>query len=297
MRIDRDASVWLMRHVYGRRKEPQTSLPILMYHSVSNAMEHGVNAYYRVVTPPERFREQMAWLKEAGYDAVDLPSAASLIDRPQARTTPTVCLTFDDGFLDFAIEAWPVLREHGFGATVFLPTGYIGNGRQSFKGRQCLTWAEVRELKTQGCDFGSHTVSHPVLHGLSWDRIREELRASKVAIEQEVSEPISTFAYPYAYPQEDRSFTGRLRDELREAGYDWVVTTVVGSARPDHDRLALPRLPVNGEDDRSLLMSKVGGAYEWVGDVQRGARQVRRLVRVTNAAAAAVRALGRRRYR
>src|SRR6185369_12183946 len=105
----------------------------------------------------------------------------------------------DDGFRNFHTEAFPVLQKHQFTATVFLPTGFIGDaadvpsgqsrvedngpaenaeaegvlvaplpgsqaspgrGRRSFKGTECLTWEEVRELRNSGIRFGSHTVTH-----------------------------------------------------------------------------------------------------------------------------------------
>jgi hypothetical protein len=78
----------------------------------------------------------------------------------------------------------PVLSQYGFSATMFLPNAYIGEKPVSFKGKDCLTWEEVRELKQHGVLFGSHTVTHPQLRELSAAAIHEEIANSKAAIEE-----------------------------------------------------------------------------------------------------------------
>jgi peptidoglycan/xylan/chitin deacetylase (PgdA/CDA1 family) len=277
MRADRAASVFLVdAMMQSGVLRTKAAISILMYHSISDTDEAGVSPYYRVATSPGRFREHMRWLKEAGYAVIDLAEALRRLTDPAAGLERSVVLTFDDGFRDFMSAAWPVLSEFSFNATVFLPTGFIGDHRQSFQGRPCLTWAEVRELGRHGVSFGSHTVTHPTLYRLEWTEVRRELRDSRAQIEQELEAPASTFAYPYAFPQEDRDYVGRLRDELLLSGYTGGVTTVIGRARPEHDRLCLRRLPVNEEDDHPLFMSKLRGAYDWVGGLQAAFRHTKR---------------------
>ena len=103
-----------------------TSLPILMYHSISDDPESGVRPYYRVCTSPQRFREQMQWLKDKGYRGVTLSDGLAWLDTAKQKVesrdqkavasngnpsianrqssivnTKLVVLTFDDGFHDF----------------------------------------------------------------------------------------------------------------------------------------------------------------------------------------------------
>jgi peptidoglycan/xylan/chitin deacetylase (PgdA/CDA1 family) len=254
------------------------AIPILMYHSVSDSVEKGVSPYYRVTTSPARFREHMRWLHEHGFVVIDLAEALRRLDAGIGLDRAVV-VTFDDGFQDFLTEAWPALAQYGFRASMFLPTAYISNDRRSFKGRPCLTWSEVRELQSQGVSFGSHTVSHPVLHDLPWSDVARELRDSKVQIEDEVQERVDTFAYPFAFPQEDRPFVTRLRRELADLGFTGAVTTAIGRAKPGHDPLCLRRLPVNDCDDYRLFTSKLAGAYDWLGPVQLLSRTAKVLTR------------------
>lgn len=251
-------------------------LPVLMYHSISNDPEAGVHPYYRVATSPERFAQQMKWLSELGCRGVSLEEALS---PPAAGAGPSgrpVVLTFDDGFRDFYTTAWPVLERHNFTATMYLPTGFIGEAAKSFRGKECLTWSEVRELRTHGIRFGSHTVNHPKLYQLPWPAIEDELSLSKQCLEQQMGEQVDSFAYPFAFPQEDLSFTQPFAEMLQEQGYRSCVTTIVGRMGAGDDPMAIKRLPVNACDDRALLRAKVDGAYDWLNWVQRGTREFKR---------------------
>jgi peptidoglycan/xylan/chitin deacetylase (PgdA/CDA1 family) len=200
-----------------------------------------------------------------------------------------VVLTFDDGFQDFYTAAFPVLQQHGFSATMYLPTAFIGETRRVFSptsvprpvvhSRSCLTWSEVRELHAGGLEFGSHTVTHAKLVELAWAQINSEISDSKCMIEQKLGNLVTAFCYPYAFPQADQCFTMKLRQSLRDAGYAACVTTEVGQAKVGDDPLRLKRLPMNSCDDNHMSQAKLEGAYDWVGLPQRFVKHARRAMR------------------
>jgi peptidoglycan/xylan/chitin deacetylase (PgdA/CDA1 family) len=279
-----------------RRANPEAAggeLPILMYHSISEDNEALQQAYYRVATSPRRFAEQMQWLADEGWAGVSLEDALRGLGGGRSNGRRAVAITFDDGFRDFYTEAWPVLQKHHFTATMYLPTTLIAAERKSFRGKECLIWNEVRELRGQGVRFGSHTATHPKLHELSWEAIEQEVKGSKACLERELGEKIESFAYPYAFPQEDRRYTARLGSLLAQCGYRSSVTTAVGRVRAGDDPLCLKRLPVNSADDKALFCAKLNGAYDWLavaqGFVRRAKAWTRRAPRErTQVGAAAV---------
>lgn len=267
-RLDRLLTLGLRRSFFRNNDSASLRLPILMYHRISAAAEAGVAPYYRLCTSPARFADHMRWLAEAGWRGVGVTEA--LMGGPQRRDSRTFAITFDDGFADFNDTAAPILREHGFRATVYLPTAYIGHKRLLFKSVECLTWDEVRTLYRSGIEFGSHSVNHPgKLHELPWIDIRHELRCSKEKIESELGTSISGFSFPYAFPQADAKFRPVFSALLRELNYRHCVTTAIGRAKLSPEKLALERLPVNDEDDRDLLLAKMAGAYDWLAVPQR----------------------------
>lgn len=265
---------------FGGTSEAPGTLPILMYHSVSDDPEPGISPYYRLCTSPNRFAEQMRWLREAGYQGMDL---ASGLDSSRTGTVPNgakpVVITFDDGFRDFHDAALPALEQNGFSATVYLPTAFIGDQRRRFVGRECMTWDEVNRCTRAGITFGSHTVNHPVLVSLEWETIRKELTDSRREIEDRISRPANHFAHPYAYPQAKDTYTRRFDELLRECGYLSNVTTIVGRARANSNPFRLPRLPVNEADDRRLLLLKLDGYYDWFSLVQKAGKKLRSVFR------------------
>ena len=237
-------------------------LPVLMYHSILNGGEDKVSPYYRTTTSPKIFAEQMELLRAEGFRGVNLQEGRELLRRGSAEKI--VAVTFDDGFRDFYTQAFPVLKQHSFSATMFLPTAFIDNKPLRFKERECMTWNEVRELHNAGIEFGSHTVNHPKLYELDFAQIRTELEVSKSVIEEKLGAAISSFAYPYAFPSADRQFVEALEELLKGAGYECNATTRIGRVSTDDDPFTLKRLPVNSADDAALFVAKIRGAYDWM---------------------------------
>jgi peptidoglycan/xylan/chitin deacetylase (PgdA/CDA1 family) len=277
LRLDRLATLYLVSPLLRLAPRIEQCVPILMYHSISDEDESNNHAYYRTKTSPMMFAAQMKYLHESGYKTC---SPAEAIQQLQTRVAAKlVVITFDDGYRDFYQHAFPILDQYGFNATVYLPTAYIGENPGSFKGTDCLTWAEVRDLNRHGILFGSHTVTHPQLRELSRVDVNKEITNSKQTIEQELGGEVSSFAYPYAFPQVDTDFTKMLRDSLRGAGYVNGVCTMVGRANRKSEPLFLERLPVNSCDDTALFAAKLGGAYDWISTSQYISKMVKARLR------------------
>jgi peptidoglycan/xylan/chitin deacetylase (PgdA/CDA1 family) len=293
-RFDRLATLYLVNPLRSSLSNRTPSIPILMYHSVSDGTvgnggedkrEAAAHPYYRTSTSPQRFAEQIHYLHGNGYCTVSLAEAVSGLggQSPAADAQVAgkqgadkqVVITFDDGYQDFYRHAFPVLSQCGFSATVFLPTAYIGESPISFKGRDCLTWTEVRELNQHGIRFGSHTVTHPQLRELSCAAVKDEISGSKKTIEEKLGGEVDSFAYPYAFPQTDTDFRNMLRDLLLQAGYRNGVCTIVGSARSRSDPFFMERLPVNSCDDGALFQAKLAGAYDWIAKFQYASKMTR----------------------
>jgi peptidoglycan/xylan/chitin deacetylase (PgdA/CDA1 family) len=327
MRLDRSITLGLVHpvrrmlfSVQGSRFKVQGSgpfpVPILMYHSISDEHEPGVPAYYQTNTSPAVFRQHMQFLADQGYKAVSLDQLVSMltIGLQDYRTTgpqdhggtmsrnpipafsfqlsafpKLVCITFDDGFRSFYTEAFPALQEHGFTATMFLSTAFIGDTRRYFRPstinsqpsttQECLTWSEIRELRQAGIHFGSHTVNHPKLLELDWPEIESEISDSKANIEQRLGEPVTTFCYPFAFPQTNRPFVEGFTASLREAGYRCCATTKLGRSRVGDDPYSLKRLPANSLDDAAFFAAKLEGAYDWLAAPQSAVKALKALLR------------------
>lgn len=268
MRLDRIATLLVFHPLAARRTGAESSVPILMYHSISDEREAG-HPYFHTRTSPERFAAQMRFLRENGYSTMHLAGVPDVLAGHASAIRKPVVITFDDGYRDFHTHAYPVLAENSFTATMFLPTASIANPRKQLNRIDCMTWDEVRELDRAGIEFGSHTVTHPKLVELDQAQVERELDDSRKRLEDELCKSVTAFAYPYAFPETALSFVEVLRSTLIRCEYQVGVSTAIGTATADDDRFFLRRLPVNSSDDDALLRAKLEGGYDWLHGLQR----------------------------
>jgi peptidoglycan/xylan/chitin deacetylase (PgdA/CDA1 family) len=235
-----------------------------MYHSISNSEEKGVSGYYKINTSPKVFNEHVKYVYDNGYSVINLSDIAGYLRRDITDSNKFLAITFDDGYRDFYTNAFPILKQYSFSCDVFLPTSYIGNSKPGLKGKEHLSWGEIRELTREGIRFGSHTVTHPQLKSLSKDVIEYELDYSKKTIEDNIGEEIKSFSYPFAFPEENKEFRKLLRDCLISCGYKNGVNTSIGTTTRRDDILFMKRIPVNTDDDIPFFRAKLESAYDWL---------------------------------
>jgi peptidoglycan/xylan/chitin deacetylase (PgdA/CDA1 family) len=269
LRIDRIATLYLMSPLRRILANGDSSVPVLMYHSVSDDSESRIHPYYQTTTAPEVFAAQMEFLYANGYRTCTLGEAINYLNGTVPSPSKPVVITFDDGFADFYRSAFPIMNRYGLTATVYLPTAFIGERSVRFLEKDCLSWSQVNELYKYGISFGSHTVTHPRLRELNAGAIKKEIVDSKRAIEAKLGCAVDSFAYPYAFPQTDTDFKKMLRELLQEAGYQNGVSTILGRASRSSDPLFVERLPVNSFDDLKFFQAKLAGAYDWLAMPQR----------------------------
>ena len=238
-------------------------MPILSYHSISTNLFGQSHPYYQINTSPEVFSRQLRWLKSQGYQTLSLSEMLAGLASGEDMSKRVV-ITFDDGYRDFLTEGFPVMKQCGFTATVFLVTDRIRTTPMRHEGVDYLTWGDVRELHAEGIRFGSRTVTHPDLRSMEPDQIDYELGYSKETIEQELGAPVESFSYPFPFPEEDRDFARFIGDTLENQGFKDGVSSIIGRATRDSNRLSLPRLPVNSWDTPELLQAKLLGGYDWM---------------------------------
>jgi peptidoglycan/xylan/chitin deacetylase (PgdA/CDA1 family) len=204
-------------------------LPILTFHSIDHARD--VLSF-----APEIFRRGIAALAQLGYRTISLSDAVDCLRRGADFPTRSCAITFDDGYASTFTDAFPVLQQFNFTATIFLTVG-DGNAARlpSLHRRAMLSWDEIRKMQNQGITFGAHTLTHPDLTRLPAETIDREMRASKQIIEQTIGEAVTTFAYPFG------KFNLLCRD-IASRYFDCAVSDQLGLVRAHSDPFALDRV-------------------------------------------------------
>jgi peptidoglycan/xylan/chitin deacetylase (PgdA/CDA1 family) len=98
---------------------------------------------------------------------------------------------------------------------------------------------QVRALHLAGMCVGAHTVSHPILAGLSTAEIQREIREGRSQLQDITQATVVTFAYPNGRPGTD--YDDRAVQVVREEGFTVAVSTRWGTAKRQSDMLQLPR--------------------------------------------------------
>lgn len=228
--------------------EPVTNrISILMYHQVGDFAP--MKAHRANYCDHHRFAAQMALLHHFGYRVLDLDEALACLRGSRAIPARAVTLTFDDAYENFMEYALPVLQRHGFPATLYAISGYLGRFAEWFSkdpGRpvpRIMSAHQIREVRSSGIAVGSHTVNHVKLAEVPPQLRREELVTSKSALEDVLGEEVEHLCYPYG------SFDLDTLRTASEAGYSSATTCLRGAAEPIDNPLALPRKGISYGDD------------------------------------------------
>ena len=224
---------------------PRHTVPILMYHSVDNK----AGTFF---VSPENFAKQMEYIKKNGYEVITLDELVGSIRNKEHLKRNKVVITFDDGYQDNFINAYPVLKKYQFPATIFLITDFID------KNPAFLSWSEVKIMSKDKISFGGHTKTHFYLGSVTDDKIvLNEIAGSKKAIEQQINMPVNYFCYPGG------GFNERVKALVVRAGYQGACATNRGFADFNSDVYELKRIKVTNSDANKpfSFWAKLSGYY------------------------------------
>ncbi len=223
----------------------QVKVPVLMYHYIGGNPNPADVARDALSVSPERFDEQMRYLKSNGFNVITLDTLYAAISGQISLPDKSVVITFDDGYIDLFLNAYPILLKHQLRAVAFIPTGLIGTSYYA-------SWDQLSQMQASGLfSFQSHSVTHANLASLSKEQLMYELTESKRVLEARFGIPVNSIAYPYG------TSSPLVWTTTRNAGYVGGLGTWYSLIQSEGTRYNMPRIKVSGGWDINSFASKL----------------------------------------
>ena len=231
------------------------AIPILLYHSVSDTPTGDFGPF---TVSRSQFAGHLDRLLALGFDTLTIGQMLERVRAQLPLPERIAVITVDDGFADFEANAWPELQKRGMTATLYGTAGVIG-GRASWLAPlhadqlPMLDRGQLVDLAAQGCEIGAHSMSHPHLDCLSPSQAAQEIRQCKDILEQVLSQPVDSFAYPHGY------YDREVRQIVVDAGYSSASAVKNALSHVDDDQFALARITVKSNFDETKIDQVLAG--------------------------------------
>ena len=212
---------------------------VIMYH------RFGEGSYPSTNTTIEQLEAHLDELATGGYTILPLIEVIEKILEGESLPDRAVAITVDDAFISVYREAYPRLVERGFPFTIFVATQAIDRKLQNY-----ASWDQIREMQAAGVDIGSQSHTHPHLHRLPLEKVREEIAVSNQRFLEELGLVPQLHAYPFG------EYSVEVRDLMREMGFTAAFGQHSGVVDASQHPFELPRFTFNenyGSVDRLRL--------------------------------------------
>ncbi|RMG70832.1 MAG: xylanase [Nitrospirae bacterium] len=235
-------------------------------------MYHHVNPRGNFINvTPERFEKQMEYLAKRGYKTLNTKELYEILHSGREIDHKTLMITFDDGWLDNYLFAFPILKKYSLKAVIFVVTSWIKERgirkerielpshrecvelvKEGRAGEVMLSWDEIRQMEASGLvDIQSHTHSHR-----RWKKemneveqkefLMKDLSISKKTIEDRLGKTCNALCWPWGDNSE------LSREIALKAGYRMLFTTEKGTNHTAADLLGIKRVVIGNIGVQSL---------------------------------------------
>ncbi len=235
-----------LSHPSGIHWNGVQTVPILCYHRFAQQRR-------KLVVARADFEQQMDYLARNGYRVITMKELAAFLDGKEPLPKKTVVITIDDGYRSTYEIAYPVLKKHGFPATVYLYSDFVGAG-------DALTWPQMQEMAASGLiDIQPHSKTHSNLTlrqpGESATDYRDRIRREVDVPSAVINDRLGMLAYSYAFPYGDVNDT--IVEQLQKTGLRLGVTVTPGGNPFYAYPFMLRRTMIFGNEDLDAFRAKL----------------------------------------
>ncbi|GHO84307.1 polysaccharide deacetylase family protein [Dictyobacter formicarum] len=126
-----------------------------------------------------------------------------------------------------------------------------------------VTWEQALEMDKSGwITFGAHTMHHPILSYITdTAEMRYEVTECRRVLKNKLGHPVRSFAYPVGQAQH---ISDAVVQAVKDAGYDWAVTTTYGINTPTSDPYRLCRIEADIDQHWLVVAAEAAGLWGFI---------------------------------
>lgn len=129
---------------------------VLMYHSVNSKASRAGD----YVITPAALRRDLEYLQKEGYTTIVMSDLIAFVHEGTPLPEKPVMITFDDGYYNNYLHAFPLLREFGAKAVISIigvETDRYSAKEENNQNYSHLTWEQIKEMQASGLvEFQNH---------------------------------------------------------------------------------------------------------------------------------------------
>lgn len=245
---------------------------VLNYHDVGP----GANPY---TVTKERLAEHFSILRAKGYTVISLQQYLQARNGGAALPDKPVMITFDDGYVSFYKEIYPLLKQYNYPAVLAVVTAWQQSGSPRGVG-ELVTWDQMKEMQSSGLvtiashSHDLHTMVPANAFGDSGQaactlqyknggheteehyrkRILADLKTSQQVFQLRLGQPVKTLVWPYG------EYSGLALECAREAGFEVFLNLGDDVIAANHRKVGIPRTIIMGNPDEKKFLEMMAGA-------------------------------------
>jgi len=233
-----------------------TRVPVLTYHSLVPAVYQPDPSNHSVMTV-EEFEQQMDYLHEQGYYTATLGELEAFVHQAISLPENTVVITFDDGYENNYVYAYPILQRYGFHAAIFLIGGSIREEAGEPFDPNKISYLTRSQMAEAASVFEYHSHTYGLHHHITDECGNTTSAVTDVTLLEQDIEDMETagfgthyFAFPYGI------YSDRAIRLLMSHDYRMGFTTEEGYVEHDSFTMRLPRFSISPGTDLSAILGE-----------------------------------------
>ena len=202
-------------------------VPIIMYHNILKSNSRSS----KFIVTENQFEEDLKYLKEKGYNTVVMEDLVAYVYDNKPLPEKPIVLSFDDGYYNNNVYAYPLLKEYGFRGVLsvigYYTDLYTENGEKN-ENYSHVTWDDIKEMSTSGViELQNHSYNlHSTDKGRNGSKkkkgeseeeykkiLTEDLKKLQTNFEEKMNQTPSTYTYPFG------SVSEASYDIIKEMGF------------------------------------------------------------------------------